>query len=41
MQKLLKKSSNAEEWIKLMTAVVERNGRKYKMDNYSAIGVML
>lgn len=38
---LLKKSRNAEEWLKRMTEVVEKNGRKREMDNYSAIAVFV
>lgn len=36
---LLKKSHSAEEWLEHMTAVLEKNGRKREMDNYSAIAV--
>lgn len=37
MQKSLKRAKNPEDWINEMTKIVEKNGKKYKMDNYSAI----
>lgn len=41
MEKALKKTSNAEEWLEMMREKVIKNGRKKKMDNYSAITVKL
>jgi len=40
MAKYLKKSKSVEEWLDLMTAEVEKNGRGQEMDNYTAIAVM-
>lgn len=37
----LKKTANAEEWLKAMTADVERAGNGKDMDNYSAIAIRL
>jgi serine/threonine protein phosphatase PrpC len=39
--KFLKKSKNAEEWLKLMASEVEKNGKGKDMDNYTAIAVTL
>lgn len=36
---LLWQSSSVEDWLKKMTAVVEKNGRNKDMDNYTAIAV--
>lgn len=36
----LKKSKTADEWLNLMTAEVEKNGKGRDMDNYTAITVM-
>jgi len=41
MCSLLKKSRNADEWLNMMTAEVEKNGAVYDMDNYTAITVIL
>lgn len=41
MCKQLKKSKTVEEWLSLMTAEVEKNGRGTNMDNYTAIAVWL
>jgi serine/threonine protein phosphatase PrpC len=40
MCSFLKKSKSADEWLKLMTAVVEANGKGKDMDNYTAIAVI-
>ena len=40
MSRYLKKSNSAEEWLKLMTAEVEKNGKGHEMDNYTAIAVI-
>jgi len=37
---LLKKSETAGEWLDLMTAEVEKNGKDQDMDNYTAIAVI-
>lgn len=39
MVKLLKKTTEPDEWLKKMKFEVVKNGRKKKMDNYSAIVV--
>ncbi|MGL5436055.1 MAG: PP2C family protein-serine/threonine phosphatase [Lachnospiraceae bacterium] len=39
MEHTLKKAATTEEWLKLMEAVVIKNGRGTDMDNYSAIAV--
>ena len=39
MGKLLKKSETVEQWLSGMAEVVEKNGRKKDMDNYTAIAV--
>lgn len=39
MAACLKKASSPEEWIRLMEAIVLKNGRKKDMDNYSAAAV--
>ncbi len=39
MCKTLKKSGDVEEWLGLMKRIVEKNGAKKEMDNYSAIAV--
>ncbi len=36
----LKKSTTAEEWLRLMTEEVERNGKGKDMDNYTAIAII-
>jgi serine/threonine protein phosphatase PrpC len=36
----LKKSTTAEQWLRLMTEEVERNGQGKDMDNYTAIAVL-
>lgn len=41
MQKFLKKSSTAAQWLKSMTKEVEKNGKNREMDNYSAIAVRI
>jgi len=38
---LLKKSSDAKQWLEAMTAEVTANGTERDMDNYSAIAVMI
>lgn len=40
MNKYLKKSMNAEEWLQKMQSEVEKNGSGKRMDNYSAIAIM-
>jgi len=39
MRTFLKKSKNAEEWLRMMTAEVEKNGKGQDMDNFTAIAV--
>lgn len=39
MQTALRRADNPREWITAMERIVRKNGRKYQMDNYSAIGV--
>ena len=41
MCKQLKKSRNAEEWLKNMAEIVAENGKGTNMDNYSAIAVIV
>ena len=41
MGKLLKKSESVEAWLSRMTEVVEKNGCKKDMDNYTAIAVWI
>lgn len=41
MEKCLKKADSAEEWLKLMNAIVQKNGCKEDMDNNTALVVML
>ncbi len=41
MQKLLKKSKTAEEWLLLMSDAVQKNGKGKNMDNFSAITVFV
>lgn len=41
MVKTLKKTSNTDEWLEMMKETVVKNGKKKKMDNYSAIAVKL
>lgn len=41
MCKLLKKSASPEEWLQSMTAVVEKNGKKKDMDNYTAVALWI
>lgn len=41
MCKLLKGSTNADEWMQRMTAEVQKNGQQADMDNHTAIAVML
>lgn len=41
MEKLLKKSATAKEWIDSMAKVVRANGRDKEMDNYTACAVIL
>ena len=37
----LRKSKTVQEWIDMMTAIVEKNGKGKDMDNYSAVAVWL
>jgi serine/threonine protein phosphatase PrpC len=39
MRRLLKKSTDAQQWLVGMTNEVERNGAEQDMDNYTAIAV--
>lgn len=40
MEKTLRKSSHAEDWVRKMEKIVLKNGKNQKMDNYSAIAVV-
>lgn len=39
MQAVLRRANDPREWLTAMERIVRKNGRKYQMDNYSAIGV--
>jgi len=41
MSRCLKKSSNPEQWLFVMEKIVQRNGKRRNMDNYSAIAVFV
>ena len=41
MIKSLRRSSDPAEWLSRMERTLQKNGKKYKKDNYSAIGVLL
>ncbi len=40
MEKTLKRSSTAQDWCNSMMTIINKNGRKRDMDNYSAICIM-
>ncbi|MDR2356797.1 MAG: protein phosphatase 2C domain-containing protein [Oscillospiraceae bacterium] len=40
MERCLKNSSGAEEWLSAMVSRVERNGAGFDMDNYTAVAVV-
>ena len=40
MGKFLKKSKSVDQWLDMMTAEVEKNGKGQDMDNYTAIAVI-
>lgn len=41
MQKCLKKAATPKEWVEKMAAIVQKNGKKVTMDNYTAIAVFV
>ena len=41
IEKILRKTPDANRWIEDMKSIVIKNGAKHKMDNYSAIAVFL
>lgn len=41
MKKCISRANSAQEWIEEMEKTVLKNGKKYNMDNYSAIAVII
>jgi len=41
IKNFFKRSTNADEWLDLMTAEVQSNGQGKNMDNYTAIAIMM